>query len=77
MQLQKDVSYFRSQQLAEEGKVDLVDLACQLASIGHEVVVRSAVGGGVNCFRNLYHEFLYVRVSSFDLYVISMFALVG
>lgn len=60
-QLEADVSYFKAT-MAAEGEVDIVDLACLLASVGHDVRVRSALGGGTsNYFRNLSHEFLLVK----------------
>lgn len=61
MQLKADVTYFR-RQLGGGPSVDIVDLACSLTHLGHEVKVRYAEGGGPNCFRNLFHEFLLVKV---------------
>ena len=42
--------------------MDIVVLASHLARIGYEVVLRTAIGGGVGqqCFRNLSNEFLVV-----------------
>lgn len=64
LQLRTDVTYFSTQLRAEEGELDIVHLACKLVDVGHDVVVRSAVGGGTDCFRNLYHDFLLVKVRS-------------
>jgi hypothetical protein len=65
VQLKADVTYFARElhdREAVDSTVDIVDLACSLASLGHEVKVRYAEGGGPNCFRNLFHEFLLVKV---------------
>lgn len=61
-QLKADVTYFRRQLLRGGGsKFCIVELACSLTHLGHDVKVRYAEGGGPNCFRNLFHEFLLVR----------------
>lgn len=64
VQVRSDVLFFL--QLMKEGDTegDVVDLACSLASLGHGVTVRQAVGGGENCFKNLFHEFLLIKVRS-------------
>jgi hypothetical protein len=64
MQLKDDVIRFVRQANQEEPgqPLDIVDLACALVSVGHQVKVRQAVGGGQNCFKNLYHEFILVKV---------------
>lgn len=36
-------------------------LAAKLSSVGYYVFIRTALGGGAACFRNLRHEFLTVR----------------
>ena len=54
-------------QLMKEGDTegDVVDLACSLASLGHGVTVQSGCRrGGENCFKNLFHEFLLIKVRS-------------
>jgi hypothetical protein len=72
MQLKADVTYLRRQLLAEAGNetasLDIVEMACGLANVGHDVKVRSAEGGGPNCFRNLFHEFLLVKVRVYLLH---------
>lgn len=40
--------------------VDVVDMASRLSAQGYRVTVRTALGGGPACFRNLRHEFLTV-----------------
>lgn len=44
------------------GAVDIVGLGCSLANLGYEIKVRYAEGGGANCFKNLCHEFIIVKV---------------
>ncbi|GFR44996.1 hypothetical protein Agub_g6305 [Astrephomene gubernaculifera] len=55
--LLRDVRYF----LKEERDTDAILLATKLSAVGYNVVVRTALGGGPACFRNLRHEFLTVR----------------
>ncbi|GAX80218.1 hypothetical protein CEUSTIGMA_g7656.t1 [Chlamydomonas eustigma] len=56
-----DVSSFRRVLLREGSELDTVELASKLSSFGYSVSVRSALGGGNSCFRNLRHDFLLVR----------------
>ena len=56
-QLLRDVRTF----LHEEREPDVVLLATKLSSVGYSVAVRTALGGGAACFRNLRNEFLAVR----------------
>ncbi|KXZ50390.1 hypothetical protein GPECTOR_16g563 [Gonium pectorale] len=55
--LLRDVRYF----LNEECDPDVILLATKLSAVGYNVNVRTALGGGPSCFRNLRHEFLAVR----------------
>jgi uncharacterized protein (TIGR01615 family) len=61
--LMSDVNSFRRVLLREGSELDTVELASKLSSFGYSVSVRSALGGGISCFRNLRHEFLLVRGS--------------
>jgi hypothetical protein len=62
LQVKADVLFFLQLMREQHEVVDIVDLACSLSSVGHDVKVRQAVGGGQNCFKNLHHEFLLVKV---------------
>jgi hypothetical protein len=62
LQLKADVSYFMCQAEDEGVEVDIVDLACSLTCMGYDTKVRYAEGGGTNCFKNLFHEFLLIKV---------------
>ena len=62
LQLLEDVEYFMAEMREAGEEIDIVELACSLTSTGHDVKVRQALGGGENCFKNLYHEFLLVKV---------------
>ncbi|GLC45620.1 hypothetical protein PLESTB_001786400 [Pleodorina starrii] len=55
--LLRDVRYFVNQ----ERDPDAILLATKLSAVGYSVNVRTALGGGTSCFRNLRHEFLTVR----------------
>ncbi|EFJ49897.1 hypothetical protein VOLCADRAFT_89362 [Volvox carteri f. nagariensis] len=57
MKLLRDVRYF----VNEERDPDAILLATKLSAVGYSVNVRTALGGGTACFRNLRHEFLMVR----------------
>lgn len=46
----------------DRGAVDIVGLGCNLSNLGYEIKVRYAEGGGANCFKNLCHEFILVKV---------------
>ncbi|MEW5306799.1 MAG: hypothetical protein WDW36_009237 [Sanguina aurantia] len=57
-----DVIYYHAVTLREEeGDFDAVVLAAKLSSAGYHIFIRTALGGGTACFRNLRHEFLTVR----------------
>ncbi|PNH03227.1 hypothetical protein TSOC_010738 [Tetrabaena socialis] len=56
--LLRDVRYFIGDDVVEP---DVVVLGAKLSSCGYGVNVRTALGGGSACFRNLRHEFLTVR----------------
>eukprot|EP00879_Flechtneria_rotunda_P004032 GHRR01004274.1.p1 GENE.GHRR01004274.1~~GHRR01004274.1.p1 ORF type:complete len:275 (+),score=84.02 GHRR01004274.1:497-1321(+) len=43
-----------------DGGVDVVVMASRLSLMGYQVTVRTAIGGGPSCFKNLRHEFLTV-----------------
>ncbi len=64
-QLQHDVRRFKRALLREDGscseRVDVVGLAARLSAVGHAVTIRTALGGGSACFKNLRHVFLRVR----------------
>lgn len=68
LQLKADVQFF-TRSTADRCAVDIVDLACDLASLGYEIKVRYAEGGGANCFKNLCHEFILVKVLALHLRV--------
>ncbi|GLI70508.1 hypothetical protein VaNZ11_015416 [Volvox africanus] len=57
LKLLRDVRYF----MDEERDPDAILLATKLSAVGYSVNVRTALGGGTACFRNLRHEFLTVR----------------
>lgn len=59
-----DVIDFKKASIAEEGTLDAVVLATKLAKVGYSVRIRRAVGGGMDCFKNLRHEFCYVAGQS-------------
>lgn len=64
MQLLRDVRCFIKSLLYEapdSPDADAVELASRLAAMGYSLAVRSALGGGSSCFRNLRHEFLVIR----------------
>lgn len=61
LQLKADVQFF-TRNTADGAAVDIVGLACDLANLGYEIKVRYAEGGGANCFKNLCHEFILVKV---------------
>lgn len=60
-QLLRDVVAYTWSVLEEESGPDIVVLATKLANVGYMVTVRTAIGGGQACFRNLRHEFLSVE----------------
>lgn len=62
LQLKADVQFF-TRSSADRGAADIVGLGCSLANLGYEIKVRYAEGGGANCFKNLCHEFILVKVS--------------
>ncbi|KAG2484334.1 hypothetical protein HYH03_016876 [Edaphochlamys debaryana] len=57
--LLRDVRYYAD----SEADRDAILLASALSAVGYCVVVRSALGGGSACFRNLRHDFISVRGS--------------
>eukprot|EP00878_Enallax_costatus_P002300 GHUV01002475.1.p1 GENE.GHUV01002475.1~~GHUV01002475.1.p1 ORF type:complete len:344 (+),score=116.81 GHUV01002475.1:340-1371(+) len=59
LRLQRDVRRLM-RLLSREDSVDIVVLASRLALVGYNISVRTALGGGPSCFRNLRHEFLSV-----------------
>lgn len=71
LQLKADVQFF-TRSTADRCAVDIVDLACDLASLGYEIKVRYAEGGGANCFKNLCHEFILVKVLALELRVYAL-----
>jgi hypothetical protein len=62
MQVQADVLSSLQLLREEHDEFDIADLASLLTSAGRSVKLRQAVGGGDNCFQNLNHEFLLVKV---------------
>lgn len=65
LQLRQDVLSFVRCMREDNFDVDPIDLACSLASMGYSCRMRRAVGGnigGQDCFKNLFHEFLLVKV---------------
>lgn len=60
MQLFRDVRAFKRSLLREEDRLDVVTLATRLDAVGYFASVRTALGGGDACFRNLRNEFLCV-----------------
>lgn len=59
-QLALDVRRIVRADCAADGTVDVVAMAPRLSAMGYRVTVRTALGGGAACFRNLRHEFLTV-----------------
>ncbi|KAF6254133.1 hypothetical protein COO60DRAFT_352674 [Scenedesmus sp. NREL 46B-D3] len=47
-------------------KLDVVVMASRLSLVGYHITVRTAIGGGPSCFRNLRHEFLTVLANEGD-----------
>lgn len=70
--LLRDVKRLKTQLLQDDEKVDAVLLAAMLSERGYSVLVRCALGGAAaagapgSCFRNLRHEFVFVRCESGD-----------
>eukprot|EP00882_Tetradesmus_deserticola_P000732 GHRQ01000799.1.p1 GENE.GHRQ01000799.1~~GHRQ01000799.1.p1 ORF type:complete len:347 (+),score=127.10 GHRQ01000799.1:165-1205(+) len=64
LQLQRDVR--RLMRVMGREKLDVVVMASRLSLVGYHVTVRTAIGGGPSCFRNLRHEFLTVLAHEGD-----------
>ena len=58
----RDLSMLKRRMLREDGTWDIVVIASRLAAMGHQVALRTALGGGrgQECFHHLHHEFLVV-----------------
>lgn len=64
VQLQRDVR--RLLRVLGRETLDVVVMASRLSLVGYHVTVRTAIGGGPSCFRNLRHEFLTVLSNEGD-----------
>uniref|UniRef100_A0A383W9P6 Uncharacterized protein n=1 Tax=Tetradesmus obliquus TaxID=3088 RepID=A0A383W9P6_TETOB len=64
VQLQRDVR--RLLRVMGRESLDVVVMASRLSLVGYHVTVRTAIGGGPSCFRNLRHEFLTVLSNEGD-----------
>ena len=62
LQVLRDLSVLKRRMVREEGTWDIVVIASRLAAMGHQVALRTALGGGrgQECFHHLHHEFLVV-----------------
>ena len=58
----RDLSVLKRRLVHEDGTWDIVVIASRLAAVGHQVALRTALGGGrgQECFHHLHHEFLVV-----------------
>eukprot|EP00891_Asterochloris_glomerata_P001866 jgi/Astpho2/1866/Aster-00391 len=58
----RDLSVLKRRMVREDGTWDIVVIASRLAAMGHQVALRTALGGGrgQECFHHLHHEFLVV-----------------
>lgn len=62
LQVLRDLSVLKRRMVREDGTWDVVVIASRLAAMGHQVALRTALGGGrgQECFHHLHHEFLVV-----------------
>jgi uncharacterized protein (TIGR01615 family) len=70
LQLLEDVRHYKAALQREGCGQDAVMLSLRLSLVGYQALVRTAIGGGQACFKNLRHEFISVRDGEGTEYIV-------
>lgn len=70
LQLLEDVRQYKAALQREGCGQDAVVLSLRLSLVGYQALVRTAIGGGQACFKNLRHEFVSVRDEEGTEYIV-------